>query len=327
MCRCSLLWRKSGEETLCISSTQHWYQSFRAGRMTLVDLQRAPKDKSGCTDNNIAAVRTLIDSDRSITLASLIHQTGLPQTTMYWIIKKDLSLKLHSAKLLPNFLTPCHIVKRFEHCRQMLDLARRRPAYLKHLVTMDEAWCYQYDPLLMRQASQWLAEGEAQPVHLHRMLSIKKVLLVAFFDFKGMIHFEFIRGGTVDTATFLQILGHFCQALKVKRPRRFRYLHMDNAPAHTSKDTRLHLLLTGQRTVFYPALSPDLAPCDFWLFPTIKRPLRGQRFRNLDDVEDAVTRQIGQIPAGDYKDAILRRWPMRWARCVHWNGDYFEGKK
>ena len=28
-------------------------------------------------------------------------------------------------------------------------------------------------------------------------------------------------------------------------------------------------------------LSPDLAPCDFWLFPKLKSPLKGQNFRLL----------------------------------------------
>ncbi|GFW51823.1 uncharacterized protein TNCV_1187551 [Trichonephila clavipes] len=28
----------------------------------------------------------------------------------------------------------------------------------------------------------------------------------------------------------------------------------------------------------YPPCSPDLTPCDFWLFPRLKKPLRGKRF-------------------------------------------------
>ncbi len=296
-----------GDETMCIAATRRWFQFFKAGRTTLVDLQRAPRDKSGRSADNIAAVKTLIDMDKSITLASLIHQSGLNQTTIYHIIKKDLHLKLRCTKLLPNFLTPRHIVERFEHCKEMLEKVRNRPSFLKKLVTMDEAWCYQYDPLLKRQASQWLEKGEARPVHPRQTMSIKKVLLVAFFDFKGMIHFEFIRGGTVDTPTFIQILSRFRCALRVKRPRQRRLLHFDNAPVHGSRDTRLHLLLTGQRTVGHPALSLDLSPCDFWLFPTIKKPLRGQKFRDLAAVEHAVTHQIGQIPAADYREAILKK--------------------
>lgn len=181
-----------GEDILCISSTRRWYKSFRTGRTTVVDLQRAPKEKTGRTAANVAAVKALIDTDKSIPLASLMHQTGLHQTTVHWIIKKDLYLKLHCAKLLPNFLTPHHIVEHFQHCRDMLQEVRRCPSYLKCLVMMDEAWCYQHDPLLKRQASQWLTSQDPRPVQPCRTLSIKKVLIITFFDFKGMIHHEFI---------------------------------------------------------------------------------------------------------------------------------------
>lgn len=88
---------------------------------------------------------------------------------------------------------------------------------------------------------------------------------------------------------------------------------MDNTPTHGSRDTRLHLLKTGQRTVPHPALSPDLSPCNFWLFPTIKKLLQGRRFRDLNAVEQAVSTQIGMIPAAEYCEAILKKWPMCWA--------------
>ncbi len=190
---------------------------------------------------------------------------------------------------------------------------------------MDEAWCYQYNPETKRQASQWLTPGEQRPSHPRRSIGVKKVMLVTFFDFLGMIHFEFLCGGTVDTATFLQILGHFRQALRMKRPRQTRLLHMDNAPAHGARDTRLHLLMTGQRVVDHPPLSPDMSPCDFWLFGRIKKPLRGKQFASLDALENAVSNQIGLIPAAEYRHTMLMSWPMRWACCVNANGDYFEG--
>jgi hypothetical protein len=30
----------------------------------------------------------------------------------------------------------------------------------------------------------------------------------------------------------------------------------------------------------HPPYSPDLVPCDFWSFPTMKRELRGKKFRS-----------------------------------------------
>ncbi len=35
--------------------------------------------------------------------------------------------------------------------------------------------------------------------------------------------------------------------------------------------------------------------------------------------------EIGRIPSEEFSDCMQLRWPMRWARCVHRNGDYFEG--
>jgi hypothetical protein len=36
----------------------------------------------------------------------------------------------------------------------------------------------------------------------------------------------------------------------------------------------------GGTPLEHPPYSPDLAPCDFWVLPTIKRELRGKKFRS-----------------------------------------------
>jgi hypothetical protein len=40
------------------------------------------------------------------------------------------------------------------------------------------------------------------------------------------------------------------------------------------------------------AYNPDLAPCDFWAFPTMKRELRGKKFRS-DQRSTAHFREVG----------------------------------
>jgi hypothetical protein len=42
----------------------------------------------------------------------------------------------------------------------------------------------------------------------------------------------------------------------------------------------------------HPPYSPDLAPCDFWAFPTMKRKLRGKKFRS-DELPTASFRKVG----------------------------------
>ncbi len=150
-------------------------------------------------------------------------------------------------------------------------------------------------------------------------------MLISFFDSKGLIHREYLRNRTVNTALFIQILGHLHNALRVKRPCVKYLLHMDNASPHTSRDTRLHLLFRGLRTLPHPPYSPDLAPNDFWFYHRVKKTLKGRRFRNLDELEEAADQAIGQIPSKEYRHCMLHSWPVRWTRCVHHNGAYFEG--
>ena len=38
--------------------------------------------------------------------------------------------------------------------------------------------------------------------------------------------------------------------------------------------------------------SPDLVPCDFWLFPKLKSPLIGSRFQNVDEIQENTTGQL-----------------------------------
>ena len=41
--------------------------------------------------------------------------------------------------------------------------------------------------------------------------------------------------------------------------------------------------------------SPDLAPCDFWLFPKLKSPLKGKRFQTINEIQENTTGQLMAI--------------------------------
>ena len=38
--------------------------------------------------------------------------------------------------------------------------------------------------------------------------------------------------------------------------------------------------------------SPDLVPCDFWLFPKLKSPLKRKRFQTIDEIQENITGQL-----------------------------------
>lgn len=115
------------------------------------------------------------------------------------------------------------------------------------------------------------------------------------------------------------------RAVQKKRPEKDGkfYLHHDNATPHTSSFTKSVLAEKKIRTVGHPPYSPDLAPCDFWLFPTIKRDLRGRRFDDVDDLPVVVRESIRKIPTGDFKNCF-KSWVERHHKCIKHGGEYFE---
>ena len=44
--------------------------------------------------------------------------------------------------------------------------------------------------------------------------------------------------------------------------------------------------------VTQPPYSPDLAPCDFWLFPKLKPPLKGKRFQTSHEIQENTMGQL-----------------------------------
>ena len=67
------------------------------------------------------------------------------------------------------------------------------------------------------------------------------------------------------------------------------HFHQDNTQVHNSILFTDYLTEMGIKTVPQPSYSPDLAPCDFWLFPK----LRGCRYETIEEMKEAVTKVIG----------------------------------
>ena len=74
----------------------------------------------------------------------------------------------------------------------------------------------------------------------------------------------------------------------------------------------------------HPPYSPDLAPCDFFLFPYLKGRMRGVAYRNIDSVQEAAVQILREIPVHKFKE-VIKELPVRWSKCMQADGDFFEG--
>ena len=74
------------------------------------------------------------------------------------------------------------------------------------------------------------------------------------------------------------------------------------------------------KTVPHPPYSPDLDPCDFWLFPK----LRGCRYETIEEMKEAVMKVIVKLTQENIHGAF-EKLLERYNKCLAAGGDYFEG--
>ena len=71
-------------------------------------------------------------------------------------------------------------------------------------------------------------------------------------------------------------------------------LQQDNAGVHTYKVAMDAVELNGYELIPHPAYSPDLAPSDLFLFPNLKKDIRGCQFRSDEEVVTAVEEWVNE---------------------------------
>ncbi|UYV76770.1 hypothetical protein LAZ67_14001984, partial [Cordylochernes scorpioides] len=274
----------------------------------------------------------MILANRRITVKEVSEDLNTSIGSCHSIFINDLGMRRVAAKFVPKLLN-CDLKQhRMNFANEMLDSVRDDPNLLQRVITGDEAWVYGYYVETKAQSSQLKLPHEPRPKKARRVRSNVKVLLTVFFDCRGVVHHEFLpQGRTVNKEYFLQVMRNLREAIRQKRPDLWKnknwLLHHDNAPAHTSLHVRDFLAKNNTLMMPQPPYSPDLAPCDFFLFPKLKRPMKGRRYATLDEIKTASKEELKEILKKNDFLKCFEDWKNRWHKCIISHGDYFEGDK
>ena len=117
------------------------------------------------------------------------------------------------------------------------------------------------------------------------------------FDWEGVVQIKYAAPDqTVNKEHYLNVLHWSRDAIWQKQLQLWAtgdwQLHHDNVPAHASRLVQSSLAKHQITQVTQPPYSPDLAPCDFWLFPKLKSPLKGKRFQTVDEIQENMAGQL-----------------------------------
>ena len=121
-----------------------------------------------------------------------------------------------------------------------------------------------------------------------------KVLLIAFFDWQGVVYHEFTPNcQTISKEYYLDVLRRLREAIRRKWPILWR-------------SNSWMLEKHGTVTVPQPPYSPDLAPADYFLFPKLKMRLKGRRFKVIKNIKKESLKDLNAIPKSAYEKCLIK---------------------
>ena len=202
--------------------------------------------------------------------------------------------------------------------------------FLLRLMTVDETWVHYYEPENKAQSRQWVGSGSPRPKKFKTQPSAGKVMATVFWDAKDVIMLDFLlKRSTITGVYYANLLDQLKTVIREKRRGKLSkdvLLQQNNARVHTCKVAMDAVEQNGYELIPYPAYSPDLAPCDFFLFPNLKKNIHGLHFPSDEEVVTAVEEWVnGNNP--DFFSSGLMALEHRWSKCITLEGNYIENEE
>jgi transposase len=143
-------------------------------------------------------------------------------------------------------------------------------------------------------------------------------MLFCFFDQEGSFTGNLSHLEWRSMHTYCDALKRLREYVPCKRPQNWQkqlIIHHDNAPTHRSFKVSQFLAKNSMTVVPHPPYSPDLAPCDFFLFLKLKLRIKGPRFDTIEEIREESQRALDTIPKRGFQECF-QAWQKRWDRCI-----------
>ena len=306
-------------------TVQRWYQEFKDGNLSAERKLGSGRPKVIDYEERIEKVKDLIVEDRLIPIRDLSAITTIPFGSVFNIIHNEINVKKLKGIWVPHELTDSQKKVRVDWCQDKIRQFRGgRLRKVDSIVTVDETWI-NFHTTYFGNKRQWLFADEDYPQVPKMAKTSNKRMFTIFFNSTGILLSQFQEQGyTVTSIDYLDALKSVKEKLTesgIMNP----ILHQDNCRIHLSRDCQKYYANEWE-LMKHPPYSPDLAPCDFWLFKKVKEEFRGKRFKTDIELATAVDLFIHQIPKSEF-EKCFKIWFERMHKCIEAGGNYFELKK
>jgi len=146
--------RAYGEHSLSGAQVFRWHKYFLEGREQVENEPGAGRPSTSKTFDDVERVRSLVRSDRRLTLRMISSELNVNRFTVHQNLTLDLDMRKMCAKMVPKKLTTEQKAIRRDVCLDLLDRLERERKLFSRVITGDESWILEYDPDTKRQSRE-----------------------------------------------------------------------------------------------------------------------------------------------------------------------------
>ncbi|KAG5347244.1 SETMR methyltransferase, partial [Acromyrmex charruanus] len=292
-----------GDEAPSNRTVYNWFAEFHRGRTFLCDEFREGRPSTSVVATNV--VHKMIERDRHMTYREIQTSLGIDVKTIHTILHDHLSVRKLCSRWISHNLTEAQKQARVKWSKEMLKKFNRdRSNLIYNIVTGDETWIYSYKPESKQQSTVWVFQNEPKFVH-----SATKQMIACFFSYTGHVTLKDRRTVNIHYYTTICLPEVINKLRRTNRNRRI-ILHHDNVDFLSSKNVEL---------MTHCPYSPDLSPNDFFLFPNIKKKMRGE---SLEAAVETFRTLISEVTASEKK--CFENWFEHMQKYIDLKGEYFK---
>ena len=270
----------------------------------------------------------MVEQDARLSVKDIASCTGILEGSVQTILKKRLELRKVCARWVPHLLTEEEKTQRLKCARELLKTYKGcNSRVISNLLTGDETWVHMFEPQRRADIKQWKRKDKKKkkkkkkkrPCITKRTISSKKVLYAIFFNSSGPVVQVPCPSGHTVTGRFyknsvLKKVKEFYNKKRTSKGWSGVHLLHDNASSHNCEVVKSFLTSEKVKVLIHPPYSPDLSPCDFFLFPRLKKMLSGNNYTSRSSLGSAIY-QSQTDTKKDYLSAF-RDWVKRLQKCV-----------
>lgn len=274
------------------------------------------RKRTGRSDENIDAVHDeLIRNPEGVTCR--VNNLNLPSATFNRIVRID--LKWHPYKIQRRHQLKVADYQRRVRFSQWFLEKNRSPQFLANLVIGDEAGFWMNGRVSSQNVRRYAPKGNNPEFAYEVSASKEKLMVWMGLSGNGTVLGPFFLDESVTGAKYLEMLNEeLFPQLVVAFGNQFNngsfsrlWWAQDGAPAHTSVDVSTwmteffrHKIIALHHPNEWPPRSPDLTPCDFFLWGYLKSKIYATA---PSDMQDLTQRIVNEADAVKQNPSLVKR--------------------